>query len=63
MLAPCIIVLSTSKKAATDGSAGVARAVSTSATAAAASPARAERCWRFSTLRLFSGVTPPAYRG
>ena len=62
MLAPCIIVLSTSKKAATDGSAGVASAVSTSAAAAAASPARAERCWRFSTLRLFSGVTLAAYR-
>src|SRR3954454_1726725 len=62
MLAPCIIVLSTSKNAATDGSAGVARAVSTSAVAAAASPARAERCWRFSAFRLFSGVTPAAYR-
>ena len=57
MLAPCITVLSTSKNAAAVGSAGVARAVSTSAAAAAASPARAERCWRFSGLRLFSGVT------
>src|SRR6476620_8936776 len=63
MLAPCIIVWSTSKNAATEGSVGVARAVSTSATAAAASPARAERCWRFSTRRLFSGVTRAAYRG
>src|SRR3954452_15492858 len=57
MLAPCIIVLSRSKNAAALGSAGVVRAVSTSAAAAAASPARVERCLRFSGLRLFSGVT------
>jgi long-chain acyl-CoA synthetase len=63
MLAPCISVLSTSKNAATVGFAGVARAISTSADAAAASPARVERCWRFSGLRLFSGVTPASLTG
>src|SRR5690606_8134934 len=48
MLAPCMIVLSTSKKAPTALSRGVTRAFSTSAAAAAASPARVDRCWRLS---------------
>ena len=41
--APCITVLSTSKKAAEVGSASTLRALSTSAMAAAASPASCER--------------------
>ena len=57
MLAPCMTVLSTSKNAAAVGSAGVSRAVSTSAAAAAASPARVDRCCRFerSAARLGGG--------
>ena len=51
MLAPCITVLSTSKNAATSGSAGVARASSTSAADAAASPASVDRRWRSSRRR------------
>ena len=56
MLAPCITVLSTSKNAAAVGSAGVERAVSTSAADAAASPASTERCCRSSGWRCRSGV-------
>ena len=51
MLAPCITVLSTSKNAADVASAGVSRAVSTSAADAAASPASVERCCRFGRRR------------
>ncbi len=43
MLAPCTIVLSTSKKAAARGSGATASACSTSEAAAWASPARLER--------------------
>ena len=46
MLAPCMTVLSTSKNAAAVRSLGVLSAFSTSAEAAAASPASAERCCR-----------------
>ncbi len=62
MLAPCMTVLSTSKNAAETGSAGVSRAVSTSAAAAAASPARTDRWRRFGGLRRGSagGVTSAA---
>src|SRR5262249_25783040 len=62
MLAPCIIVLSTSKKAAAFGSAGMVSAFSTSAAAAAASPARVERCWRSSRRRFSGAVTLALYR-
>ena len=44
MLAPCMTVLSTSKKPAAVRSVGMFSAVSTSAAAAAASPASVERC-------------------
>src|SRR5690349_7920652 len=44
--APCITVLSTSKNAATAGSASTLSALSTSALAAAASPASLERRFR-----------------
>ena len=44
--APCMIVLSTSKNAATCGSGGICSELSTSAAAAEASPARAERLRR-----------------
>jgi uncharacterized membrane protein len=57
MLAPCITVLSTSKNAAAVGSLGVVSAFSTSAEAAAASPARAERCCRLSRRGRSDGVT------
>ena len=57
MLAPCMIVLSTSKNAAAVGSTGVSRAVSTSAAAAAASPAMVERCRRLRRWGRSGGVT------
>src|SRR3712207_2643843 len=57
MLAPCMTVLSTSKNAADVGSSGWLSAASTSAAAAAASPASAERCWRFSTRGRSGGGT------
>ena len=59
MLAPCMTVLSTSKNAAAVGSAGGASAVSTSVTAAAASPASTDRCFRSSGRRDLSGGGMP----
>ena len=60
MLAPCMTVLSMSKNAAAVGSTGVRSAFSTSADAAAASPARAERCCRLRRRGRSDGVTRQA---
>ena len=62
MLAPCMTVLSTSKNAAAVGSAGWSSAVSTSAAAAAASPASVDRCWRLPERALARAVASVASR-
>src|SRR4051794_10936665 len=60
MDAPCIIVLSTSKNAAALRSGGIARLASTSATAAAAAPARAALDASFFVRRpIAASVRPP----
>src|SRR3546814_15509849 len=59
MLAPCSTVLSTSKNAAAVGSPGTLSAVSTSALAAAASPASCERRLRSSRGERRLWVTTP----